>query len=206
MMHRTLATAALGGMMILAASAQSEYTPPPVGTMVTWSFGNDDGRETRISEVVATGSDFVIYLSDLRLNENNPASYLVEFSGLHVASCAGDLPSEDERERLAAAWPLVDGETVEIAGNGGAVYTIGRLISHTLNAAEGPMQAREIKASYGSVTNDITLSLNWNIPVAVGWADGTGDKALEVMSPTQGLSPKTDLGSVLGQCAGLLAQ
>ena len=186
------------------AVAEDHYSPPPIGTMVTWSFGNESDRETRISEVVATGEDFVIYLSDLRLDAESAASYIVEFSGLHVVSCTADMPGENERQRLASAWPLTPGNTVELEGDANATYTIGQQTRHTLNAGDGPMDVRQIKASYGAVENDITLSLNWHMPVAIQWPDGTGDKALEVLPPASETGPKSELRDAVGNCADLL--
>lgn len=203
-MLRTISVLSCLVPLAAGASAQDSYSPPPIGTMVTWSFGNESDRETRISEVVANGSDFVIYMSDLRLDSESPASYLVEFSGLHTASCSGKIPNTGERKRLASAWPLKSGETVEVSGELGATYTIGKLRSHTLNVSEGPTQVRQIKASYGKIENDIILSLNWNIPVAVAWADGTGDRALEILPPTKKTTIKRRLRESLGNCAKLL--
>ena len=171
---------------------------------MTWSFGNENQRETRISLVVATGEDYAIYLSDLRLSDDNPSAYIAEFSGIHLTSCAGDMPTPDEREGLASVWPMTSGDTIEVSGPLSATYTIGKLTSHTLNVSEGPTQARFIKASYGDVENDITFSLNWNMPVAIGWQDGTGDRVLEVLPPTGDAEIRSDLGSALGNCAALL--
>ena len=186
------------------AYADDPYSPPPVGTMVTWSFGNSADRETRISEVVAVGDDFVIYLSDLRLSEDNPSSYLVEFSGIHVISCAGAMPGKKTREALASIWPLQPGGTVEVADEFLTTYTIGELTSHTVNVTEGPQEARRIKASYGDVENEITFSLSWNMPVAIGWSDGTGDKALEVVPPLENKGVSSDIFDAIGNCATLL--
>ena len=122
------------------AYSQTEYSPPPVGTMVTWSFGNETDRETRLSEVVATGSDFAIFLSDLRLSSESAASYIVEFSGIHVTSCVEEMPSELEREHLSKAWPLKSGDLLEIGDDQSAIYTIGKLTSHTLNPREGRLR------------------------------------------------------------------
>lgn len=184
--------------------ADDEYLPPQVGTMVTWSFGTEDERETRISEVVATGSDFAIYLSDLRMDDKQPSSYFVEFSGIHIASCADDLPTADQRARLAETWPLTTGDMVDVEGAFTATYTIGEVESYTLNAAEGPSDARHISADYGSVENDITFSLVWNMPVAISWPDGTGDKALEVLPPADSSQSLENLRESLGNCAALL--
>ena len=202
-----LRVSGLGSLIILAganAAAEDAYSPPPVGTMVTWSFGNEAERETRISLVVATGEDYAIYLSDLRLSDENPSAYFAEFSGIHLTSCAADMPSERERERLASAWPMTSGDTVEVSGSLAATYTIGKLTSHTLNVSEGPTQARNIKANYGDIENDITFSLIWNMPVVIGWQDGTGDRVLEVLPPNGDAEIRSDLSNALGYCAALL--
>ena len=196
---------ALAFALTSAADAQDEYTPPPLGTMVTWSFGSEGGRETRLSEVVATGPDYAIFQSDLRLSADNPAAYFVEFSGIHITSCAADMPSREQRDRLASAWPLESGDTIEVAGDQLAVYTIGELMNHTLNIAEGPTEARQVKVDYGDIENDIMLSLAWNMAVAVQWPDGTGDRALEIVPPAKSPAPRSDLMRVIGNCAGLLA-
>jgi len=196
-MHRT--TKLMFCAMALAGEAlgQNEYAPPPVGTMVTWSFGSETDRETRLSEVVATGSDFAIFLSDLRLSADTAASYIVEFSGIHVASCSANMPSETERLRLSNAWPLKSGERVKIDKSPTASYTIGKLTSHTLNSIEGPTQARLIDAEFGPVKNSITLSLDWNMAVAVSWPDGSGDTALEIVPPATERLQRGDLSSVI---------
>lgn len=172
--------------------------------MITWSFGLESERETRLSEVVAIGDDFVIYLTDLRLNSKSAASYVAEFSGIHVTSCVEDMPNETERSLLANAWPLKSGDLLEIGEEISATYTIGKLTSHTLNTLEGPTQARLIKAVFGNVENDITLSLDWNTAVAVSWADGSGDKALEVVPPSVEAKVRRDIADDIGKCAALL--
>lgn len=192
-------------MLTGAAHAQPEYSPPPIGTMITWSFGSEEGRETRLSEVVATGPDYAIFLADLRLSEDSPAAYFAEFSGIHIASCAAKMPSADEREQLSAAWPLTSGEKLTVEGDLEATYTIGKLVSHTLNLIEGPTQARQIKVNYGGIENDITLSMDWNMAVEVKWPDGTGDKALEVVPPGKERDLRGDLPDMIGNCASLLA-
>ena len=205
-MNRVIKSALLALAVTGAAQAQSDFTPPPIGTMVTWSFGSENERSTRLSEVVANGSDFAIFLSDLRLDADTAASYVVEFSGIHVTSCAQDMPSEAERLALLQAWPLKSGQTIRVAHGQAATYEIGKLTSHTLNAIEGPTQARQIKAIFGSVENDITLSLDWNMAVAVSWPDGSGDRALEVVPPQGAPSRPRDISRAIGNCASLLSK
>lgn len=187
-----------------AAVGQNEYSPPPVGTMVTWSFGGDEERQTRLSEVVATGPDYTIFLSDLRLNKDYPASYVVEFSGIHVTSCSAEMPSDDDRAALRSAWPLKSGKELQIKTGQDVSYEIGKLTSHILSVGQGPIQARQIKANFGSVENDIKLSLDWNMAVSVSWPDGSGDSALEIVPPSAERPVGSDLAKRIGKCADLL--
>lgn len=196
----------LFGLVLVGMNAHGDdhYAPPPVGTLVTWSFGNSGERETRLSKVVAVGDDFVIYHSDLRLSEASASSYFVEFSGIHRRSCAQAMPDNSTRTSLASIWPMKSGDTIEFADEFTTTYTIGDLTSHTLNVVEGPTEARHIKAIYGNIENDITFSLNWHMPVAIGWPDGTGDKALEVVLPVESTGVSSDLFDAIGNCATLL--
>ena len=96
------------------AMANETYSPPPVGAQITWSVPTDTGTETRVSEVVANGPDFAIYLYDLKWDPDQSWSYFVEFSGLHSSACSAQMPTQEKRQELSALWPLKQGDEIDL--------------------------------------------------------------------------------------------
>lgn len=186
------------------AVADIDYSPPPVGTQVTWVTETDQGSETRVSEVVATGPDFAIYLYDLGWDANDPTSYFAEFSGLHLKACAADMPSLVERQKLRGFWPLQSGRSIDVSGGEGATYIVGDALEYAVSQMDGPKPAQKVTAVFGDLRTDVTLSLEWHTPVSIGWQDGSGVTAIEVFSPLFAKPASEDEVSVLGNCASLL--
>lgn len=206
MAARRMAGLALVGIVLspLPAKPQSAYSPPPVGTQVTWVAETAEGRQTRVSEVVATGRDFAIHLYDLTWDASAPYSYFAEFSGLHLVSCASAMPDPGARARLQGFWPLTSGRSLSMADEYNSTYIVGETRSYALSQADGPKPAQHVTAVVGENRTDFMLSLEWHTPVQVGLADGAGDSAIEVFSPGFAASSEGLDRRALGRCASLL--
>lgn len=206
MAGRRLAGLVTATMLLVPAygHAQSAYAPPPVGTQVTWVTETAEGRQTRVSEVVATGRDFAVHLYDISWDARAPYSYFAEFSGLHLVSCASDMPDEGARERLRSFWPLTSGRSLNVADEYNSTYIVGDAEPFAVSQVEGPKPAQQVTAVVGENRTDMMLSLEWHTPVRIGLADGAGDTAIEVFSPSFAVSSEEIDRRALGRCASLL--
>ncbi|MEO1475472.1 MAG: hypothetical protein AAFS13_03745 [Pseudomonadota bacterium] len=194
-----------GALLVGAlASAQERYSPPPVGTQVTWVTETAEGRTTRVSEVVASGPDFAIHLYDLGWDVDDPISYFAEFSGLHIASCSAPMPVIEERQRLSAFWPLISGASLDLDDQDRSSYVVGSVQEHTVSQLNGSHPAQTVTAYVGDVRTDMTVSLALHTPVSVSLQDGTDERAIEIFNPRLAQGPEDIERSVLGNCASLL--
>lgn len=192
------------GLTGASALAEVVYSPPPVGTQVTWSEQGSDGvTTTRVSQVVASGPDFAIYLFDLGWDETKPVSYFAEFSGLHIVSCVAEMPSSEERSRLGGLWPLESGSSLSVGGDLNVTYTVAETAEHYIVQAEDPRPAQIVHSEVEGFETDITLSLDWKMPVRMAWPGGLTINAIDVFLPSG--SRAADIGDEIGQCATLLA-
>lgn len=192
------------GLTSASALAEVVYSPPPVGTQITWSEqGADGSTATRVSQVVASGPDFAIYLFDLGWDDTKPVSYFAEFSGLHTVSCVAQMPTPDERASLGSLWPLQSGSSLSVGEGQNITYTVAEPAEHYIVQAEDPRPAQIVHSEVEGIETDITLSLDWKMPVRLTWPDGLSISAIDVFLPNG--SRQADIGDEIGQCATLLA-
>lgn len=191
------------------AAADAGFEPPLVGTQITWQEpGFDEGTETRVSQVVAKGPDFAIYLYDISYDVAKPASYFAEFSGIHVSSCLDVMPTAAEREDLKKLWPLEPGTSLQV-GNDNTLrttYEVGDRTLHAVSQIDGERPVQYVTAIIGDVRTDVMVSLDWGTPIQMGWNNGDNARAIEMFSP---IVPVTFDGldvTSLGACAQLLAE
>ncbi|MEM9668106.1 MAG: hypothetical protein AAF950_04200 [Pseudomonadota bacterium] len=163
-----------------------------------------EGRTTRVSEIVASGSDFAIHLYDLGWDVDDPSSYFAEFSGLHIASCSSAMPTGEERARLRAFWPLVSGQSIDLNDVDESTYVVGDRERHTVSQVNGEHPAQLVTAYVGEVRTDMTVSLALRTPVSVTLQDGTDEHAIEIFNPRMVRQASEVDRSVLGNCASLL--
>lgn len=185
-----------------AATAQGTYSPPPVGAQITWSVPTETGSQTRVSEVVASGPDFAIYLYDLKDSEN-PWSYFVEFSGLHMSACSARMPTGEERAQLSALWPLQPGAEAKVTSAGPEiVYKIKEQKPYAVSQMDGDESSQLVTKIIGDLETEVTVSLGWKMPVREEWADGRADSVIDVFAPAAPRAPED--GRKLGNCRALL--
>jgi len=184
------------------AMANETYSPPPVGAQITWSVPTDTGTETRVSEVVANGPDFAIYLYDLKWDPEDSGSYFVEFSGLHSSVCAAQMPTQEKRRELSALWPLKQGDEIAFEAESGVAYEIKEPTLHAISQADGTKEAQVIAKHNGNLHTKVTLSLTWKMPVREEWEDGWTINALDVFIPPR--PEKAVDAAQLGNCSALL--
>ena len=186
-----------------AASAQAGYSPPPVGTQLTWVEGVGEDSRTRVSTVVANGVDFAVYLYDLKWDENQPSSYFAEYSGVHIASCASAQPTQEERNRLRSLWPLQTGRQLTIEAPQSVTYQVGSLEQYTVSQSQGGAETSyRVTSQSGDRKTDLIISLELNTAVQMAWSDGSKVEAVDVFQGTQQVDGT--LGQKIGLCRGLL--
>ena len=174
--------------------------------MLSWSYKFGDSQFTKLSVVVATGEDFVIYDPDLRYSTGTPGNYVVEFSGMHAQSCGDPLPSEVDRAALKAMWPLAEGVS-------GSVEDVAKPFRYEVKSVEevnlissvpGPHKARRVEGRSGEISMEMLVYDQFGIPVEISWSDGGIGRVLEIIEPQGSAAPVAeDLGD-LGYCAELL--
>ncbi len=193
------------GLLAWSAVADTSYTPPEIGTQITWQVPViKEGRDKRVSKVVARGKDFAIYLYDLYNDENDPVSYFAEFSGIHVASCAYEMPSGEVRANLQRFWPLQAGSSLEVGSEDTVLtkYEVGQRTTYAVSQIDGERPAQHITTIQGDIRTDVMVSLDWGTPVMLGWENGENARAIEMFSPIVPEAPANRLA--LGECAQLL--
>ncbi|WP_084398850.1 hypothetical protein [Henriciella aquimarina] len=185
--------------------ADTVFRPPAPGTLVTWSYTFDNDKFIRVSEVVASGEDFVIYDPNIRISTGNASEYLVEFSGIHVQTCDEPLPADDDRAALKAMWPFVRGASATVKTGHASVYKVGEqqsfdLISTTPEAGD----VWAVEGRYGSIALDLKVSPALGMPVEVAWRSGGSGHVLEVAEPQGDAGGERDMIGNLGECEKLL--
>lgn len=213
-MYRIVALGAITILMAGFALADTGYSPPAVGTQITWQEPSyETGAEasaskTRVSQVVAQGKDFAIYIFDIGYDVEKPTSFFAEFSGIHVSSCATEMPSAEERENLQKFWPLETGKFLEIGTEETLVitYEVGPRTVHTISQIEGDRPAQHISVKEGDYSSDVMLSLDWGTPVLRTYGNGDNVRAIELFSPTVAARPSDADRVALGECAQLLEE
>ena len=176
--------------------------------MLSWTYKFGDSQFTRLSEVVATGEDFVIYDPDLRYTTGTPGNYVVEFSGVHAQSCDEPLPSDVDRAVLKAMWPLDEGVT-------GSVEDVAKPSNYQVKSVEevslissrpGPHLARRVEGRSGDISMEILVDEKLGVPVAISWSDGGNGRVLEVLEPQGSAAPAAEVEGDLGYCAALFEE
>lgn len=185
--------------------AQSFYEPPPPGTLLSWSYQFDGDGFSRLSEIVATGDDFVIYDPDLQFTQGSTSRYVVEFSGVHAQSCDEPMLGIDDRRALRAMWPLIRGASATVRSGGVETrYEVGDKVPvYIVSQDSEAMTATRVEGRFGDADMEVLVSDRFSVPVALSWAAGGGGRVLEVVEP-QGSAGAPEIEGSLGRCAELL--
>ncbi|MEQ9315054.1 MAG: hypothetical protein RLN72_04325 [Henriciella sp.] len=200
-------SALFAGLMAAAtvSFAQPDYKPLKPGTLISWSFEFDETSFSRLSEIVASGPDFVIYQPDLKYKPNSAASYMVEFSGVHAQTCSEPLPDQDDRRALQSLWPLMPGATASVrTGAVPARYQVRTADQAELIAGGRlPGEAMWVDGQVGDAELKLLVSKDLGLPIAIEWDAGGSGHVLDVIEPN--MPPDTQAEPpTLGYCAGLL--
>ncbi|MEQ8556963.1 MAG: hypothetical protein RIB03_01500 [Henriciella sp.] len=187
------------------SAAQSQYMPPQPGTMITWKYQFDDHSYIRLSEVIASGDDFVVYDPDISDTSGSSSEYLVDFSGLHTQRCDEPLPAEDDRASLIAIWPLIQGATASVRSGSSGTYKVGgKTQVDVISSVEGARDAWIVASEIGAAEMDIAVSPALGMPVQITWKSGGSGEVLEIVEPQGSAEPVDVSGKNLGYCAQLL--
>lgn len=143
-MLRSVILAGFAGLVCPAGMATGEaYSPPPVGQTTHYWYRDLDANTTnRVKDtIIWTGDDFALHenISYTGLGLFDRSSlldepfYFVEYSGFYVHFCDSELPGPDVRETVFSAWPLEEGEVIDVRFDDvDWTYTVLAPETHTL--------------------------------------------------------------------------
>lgn len=180
-MKSQLTAMTVGFLSFSAVSAcggkDAVYTPPAIGTELNWRYEYEGEVELAKTEVIATGPDFAIH-QDIDSTGEGYENYFVEFSGIDFKGCVDDMMSRQDRQALAAAWPLKAGTVLEF---GEHTLSIADAPPYKLGGAEIPVFSIEIDYKDPDSPND-TFLFSKNLMTVVGntWGAGGKDRAYSV--------------------------
>lgn len=189
-------------LMAPQALAERPYAPPPIGTQITWTDDSGGDSTTRVSEVVASGPDFAIYLYDLRWEDTRSSSYFAEFSGVHIASCASPMPTIEERNTLGNLWPLQTGKELTIGSLQPVTYRVEAPHQHDVSLSDDSGSSYQVTSLSGDRQIDLIVSLALNTAVQLAWTDGSKIEVIDVFRKPGADDPS--LVEKLGSCRDLL--
>ncbi|MEZ5937429.1 MAG: hypothetical protein R3C52_04335 [Hyphomonadaceae bacterium] len=188
------------------ALAQTGYTPPPPGTVLSYSvIDYEAGLDAYAFDtlVVASGPDFIITRT-IDAEVDDPG-YMVEFAGFLLLGCKYDvLPAEADRKRLLAMWPLGKG----VAGTG-HIDGVGTVTLEKPARAAIPggktVDGYTVSVQYDAIDEDykeqLLIAPELGTPISV-----KGPSSLSVLkkiTPPSGKAPQRPPLSQLGDCARL---
>lgn len=204
-MMRAVIPALVAVMAVPLGTAETAYMPPAPGTIVTWKYQLEDQTFLQLSEVVASGGDFVVYDPNLGEAASRPVDFQVEFSGLHTQTCDQPLPAEDDRKALASIWPLIRGASASVRSGVDSRYQVDEASEIALlSDVEGAGEVWTVSARMGEAEMQIAVSPALGMPVRLGWPSGEFGQVIEVVEPQGSAAPERDDSLDLGFCEELL--
>lgn len=201
--------AALAISAVLFGSGVAQAAPDqPVslgpGSVVFWTSAQDGNADRFRETLLIEGEDFAIYQTESDWAAGDETDYFALFSGIYYNTCDLEMPNAEERDALAALWPLTEGDTAEIATDQGASVEIGEASEFFLMGKRHA--AHQISISYlGEEASEETVFVLDDVPmtVAVHWEGGGRDSATLVTRPKSVASTPVDT-DLIGTCASLL--
>ena len=188
-----------------AGAAQQAYQPPQPGTMITWKFEIGDTSRVRLSEVIASGDDFVVFDPDIQQSSGTPADFIVEFSALHSQACDQPLLSAEDRSALASVWPLTSGASASVRTGVSSTYKVGEETRvDIISDIAGAREAWKVESRYGQAAMQLAVSPSLGMQVRLDWPSGDSGHVLEVVEAQGAISPPQPSARSLGYCAELL--
>jgi len=187
-----------------AAAAPVDLIPMGPGSKLFWVSAYDGGTDRFYETLIAQGDDFQIFRNDGEWSEGGVADHFAVFSGLHVTSCDSDMPSLEDRQKLAEFWPLQPGETVTIDSDDGAEYKVGDAREFFLMGKSWP--AHSVSGTYfGDEPSEDSLIIlaDMALTVSIRWEDLGLDTATLITPSTSVASTPIDT-DLIGNCASLL--
>ncbi|MEL7041873.1 MAG: hypothetical protein AAGL90_10130 [Pseudomonadota bacterium] len=196
------------GALVLASGAVHAAPEGPVpmgpGSSIFWTSAFDGNTDNFRETLLVQGDDFAIFQSEADWSEGDATDYFALFSGIYFNTCNLEMPTSEERQALAALWPLTEGATVEIATDEGATFSVGQSTEFYLMGE--PRAAHSIDIAYkGEEPSEETILVLDDMPltVSVNWDDGSRDSVTLVTRPK--VDPLPELNTdLIGTCAALL--
>lgn len=202
-----LRTLLFGAFIFVSGAAQAapeRAIPMGPGSKVFWTSAYDGGSDRFYETLIAQGEDFEIFRNDGEWSEGGTSDHFAVFSGIYFSACDMEMPTDDERAKIAALWPLTEGASVELSSGDGATFEIGAQRDFFLMGKTWP--AHDITGKYfGDEPSEEGLIVLDDMPltVAIRWQEGGVDTATLVTAPMSVASSPIDT-DLIGNCASLL--
>lgn len=211
------ALCSLAGLLLsgsIAASAQTfDLDLPEPGTRAFYLYTSeaDNYRGFEDVTVLAVGDDFTI--NRVRYEANPFASspddefYYAEFSGLKIVDCNEDMPTNEERAKLNALWPLSIGDEGRIALYEDEIDT--EFVVETSDPVYVSKQSYETYAiTITSLTEgtveEVKTSPELGIYLSLNYEGGETVQVLSVSQPKTPVKMTPEIAASIGTCASLL--
>lgn len=147
-----------------------------------------------------------MYWASLYDGNSDPSDYHVLFSGIYFATCDTEMPSQAERDALAALRPLSEGARIEITSGDGASFTVGAPTTAFLMGRDRP--AHLVSGIYAGddaedeTTETLVVLDRAPLTASVDWQDEGRDKMMLVTQPRPDRVEPLDT-DLIGNCARL---
>ncbi|MEO1305044.1 MAG: hypothetical protein AAFV37_08710 [Pseudomonadota bacterium] len=201
------AAISLGAMIMgsgAAMAAPDHAFPIGQGSELFWVSAYDGGSDRFYESIVAEQADVQIYKTQGEYAAGDVGDYFALFSGIYVAGCDGDMPTQDERSAIADLWPLTPGSVVEISSGDGAKLEVGEPTEFFLMGQSRP--AHIITGTYygeDTSTEEIIVLDDVKATVGIRWQESGQDSVVLVTRPDDPASTFADT-DLIGTCADLL--
>ena len=202
--------AAIAGLFVSAAPLAVSAAPglPDVGggSIVYWSSAYEGSSDQYHERILATGDDWVLFKSEFDDDfvETETSDLFMIFSGTEYRACDETMPTAEERQALAALFPLEEGATVALTSDDGdRTVRVGAATNYFLMGQMHP--AHEVFMEFEDEEQNHKLVVLDEKPftVAIDWNETSSDRVMSITSPKE--APRSgQTAEDLGNCAAFL--
>ncbi len=200
-MWRPFISLSLIGATLTGAAHAETFEAPSLGTEFHTMTVFEGEASTFKSRVIFSGDDFAITVN--ADEQFGPTDYLIEFSGVHFATCDGAMPSPEERQSLQDFWTAEPGAVISIGGDIPTEYTLVRRVPRTVLGQDD--EVLEVSTAYSSEGKDesefLVISKRLGAVIELDWRSAGGrDVVYKVASSLKGFLEKPPSPEMLGNC------
>ena len=187
-----------------AGAAPTSPIPFGPGSTIHWVSASDGNSDRFYERMIAEQGDLQIFQTVSDWPAGDASDFFALFSGVYFVSCDQDMPSAEERAKIAALWPLTEGAVVDVSTGDGATFEVKTPLEFFLMGKWFP--AHVVGGKYhGDEESEEDLVILDDVPITVriDWEDGGRDTATLITRPPAVAAPLEDSG-LIGNCATLL--